>query len=103
MSLGNGGSGHFAPQKWYAVDVAYGSKADMAALNPMSAVPPIADMERSVSDVRQVPRVLKKSDFTSDQNLAEALVRSSQIYVGDRIANPISNGRPPQALHKVLH
>jgi hypothetical protein len=34
--------------------------------------------------------VLKKSVFTSDQNFAEGLVRSSQIYVGDRIANAIA-------------
>jgi hypothetical protein len=47
--------------------------------------------------------VLKKSDFTSDQNFAEALVRSSQIYVGDRIVNAISNWGPPQALHWALH
>ncbi len=47
--------------------------------------------------------VLKKSDFTSDRNFAEALVRSSQIYVGDRITNVISNGRPPQALHWAYH
>jgi hypothetical protein len=47
--------------------------------------------------------VLKKSDFTSNRNFAEALVRSSRIYLGDRITNAISNGRPPQALHKALH
>ena len=47
--------------------------------------------------------VLKKSDFASDLNFAEALVRSSQIYVGDRITNAISNGPPPQAPHWAVH
>jgi hypothetical protein len=35
--------------------------------------------------------LLKKFDSTSDQNFTEALVRSSENYVGDRIINPISN------------
>jgi hypothetical protein len=47
--------------------------------------------------------VLKKSDFTSDQNFAEALAHSSENDVGDRIADPISNGKPPQALCKALN
>jgi len=46
--------------------------------------------------------LLKKSDSMSDQNFTEALVRSSENYVGDRIINPISNGQPSQALYKAL-
>src|SRR6476646_9008357 len=57
-------------------------------------------MERTSFCVRFVPIVLKKSDFTSDQNFAEALVRSSPIYVGDHVTNAISNGRPLQALYR---
>jgi len=47
--------------------------------------------------------VLKKSDFTSDQNFAEAPAHSSENDVGDRITDPISNGKPPQALCKALN
>jgi hypothetical protein len=47
--------------------------------------------------------VLKKSDFTRDQNFAEAPAHSSENDVGDRITDPISNGKPPQALYKSLN
>jgi hypothetical protein len=47
--------------------------------------------------------VLKKSDFTSDQNFAEALVHSSENDVGARITGAISNGKPPQALCMALN
>jgi hypothetical protein len=45
-----------------------------------------------VGHVGFVPIVLKKSDFTGERNFAAALVRSSQIHMGDRITNAISNG-----------
>jgi hypothetical protein len=47
--------------------------------------------------------VLKKSDFMSDRNFAEPLVRPSQIYVGDHITKAILNERPPQAPQRALH
>src|SRR5665213_4552590 len=47
--------------------------------------------------------VLKKSDFTSDQNFAEAPAHSSENDVGDRVTDPISTGKPPQALCKALN
>jgi hypothetical protein len=37
--------------------------------------------------------MLKKSDFTSDRNFAEALVRLPENYLGDLIINPPFNGR----------
>ena len=46
--------------------------------------------------------LLKKSDFTSDKNFAEALVRSFENYVGDRVTNPISNCRRSQGLYEAL-
>jgi len=54
-------------------------------------------------NVRSGSIVLKKSDFTSDQNFAEAPAHSSENDVGDRITDPISNGKPPQALCKALN
>jgi hypothetical protein len=39
--------------------------------------------------------VLKKSDFMSDRNFAELLVRPSQIHVGHNTTNAILNERPP--------
>ena len=50
-----------------------------------------------------VPIVLKKSNFASDRKFAEALVRSSRIYVGDLITNAILNGRPSQVPYRALH
>ena len=47
-----------------------------------AAFPLIAIEKRTPLDVRFVPILLKKSDFTSDQNFTEALVRSSENYVG---------------------
>jgi hypothetical protein len=54
------------------------------------------------SDVRSGSIVLKKSDFTRGQYFAEALVRSSENYVGDRITNPIFSGKSPQVSYKAL-
>src|SRR6476620_8486534 len=51
-------------------------------------------------DISSWQIVLKKSDFTSDQNFAKALVRSSPIYVGDHVTNAIANGLPLQALYR---
>jgi len=36
-------------------DVRFGSKADLAARFAMSALPPIADIDRNTADVRFVP------------------------------------------------
>jgi hypothetical protein len=47
--------------------------------------------------------VLKKSDFTGERNFTAALVRASQIHMGDRITNAISNGWPSQPLYVALH
>jgi hypothetical protein len=47
--------------------------------------------------------VLKKSDFTGERNFAAALVRASQIHMGDRITNAISNGWSSQPLYVALH
>ena len=46
--------------------------------------------------------LLKKSDFIGDQNFAEALMRSTENYVEDRVTNQISNGRPYQGLYEAL-
>jgi hypothetical protein len=49
-------------------------------------------MNIGLAIVRVGSIVLKKSDFTGERNFAAALVRSSQIHMGDRITNAISNG-----------
>jgi predicted class III extradiol MEMO1 family dioxygenase len=63
------------------------------AFRAMSALPPIRYYTADIPDFGFVPIVLKKSDFTSDRNFAEALVRWHENYVGDLIISPPFNGR----------
>lgn len=49
-----------------------------------------------------MPILLKKSAFTDDLIFSEALVRSSENYVGDYAINSLSNGRVSQPLYKAV-
>ena len=84
-------------------DVRIGSIASISAYPHDVRFTPDSDQKADMSGCPLSANMLKKSNFASDRKFAEALVRSSRIYVGDLITNAILNGRPSQVPYRALH